>query len=270
MSDPAALPNADQAAASPEEIAAKAIDQDTNAGELATEVDAEKAEPKPEKTAEQREIDRLRRGIDRRTRQLSDARAQLDLTRGENQSNYQQQADDSEPLSLTRAQIAELVKAEAAKLAPTLRAEASEAERRTSVVQSLAKSWGQEKFDEVSEDLDKAFDGLKDASGRPKPAIEAIFEADNPAQVIEYLADPENDEEAEAISRMSAAQAGKTIAKLEAKLAAKPKPTQVSKAAAPLDPVRRSSAMANSGLSDTLSTEEWVARRNKELRERNH
>lgn len=246
MTYAAALPDATPAAASPESIAAKAIDQDANSGELTPEQKTE--EGKPEKTAHELRIEelernekRMQRGIDRRTRQLRETREKLeqqDLTRGVNQSNYQQQEDDSEPLSLTRAQIAELVKAEAEKLAPTLRAEASEAERRTSVVQSLAKSWGQEKFDEVSEDLDKAFDGLKDGSGRPKPAIEAIFEADNPAQVIEYLADPENDEEAEAISRMSAAQAGKTIAKLEARLAAKPKTTQVSKAAAPLDAVR--------------------------------
>lgn len=259
-----ALPNAEPAAASPEEIAAaQAIDQDANAGELAEE-------KKPEKTPEQREIDRLRRGIDRRTRQLSDARAQLDLTRAEKQSNYQHNSDDSEPLSLTRAEIAELVKAEAHKLAPTIRAQASEAERRASVVQSIEKSFGKERFDAVTEDLDKAFDGLSDASGRAKPAIEAIFEADEPAKVIEYLADPENDEEAEAISRMSAAQAGKAIAKLEARLAAKPKPTQVSKAAAPLDPVRRSSAMASSGLSDELTSAEWLSRRNRQLRERNN
>ena len=195
---------------------------------------------KPEKTPEQREIDRLRRGIDRRTRQLSDARAQLDLTRAEKGVNYSQSADDSEPLSLTRAQIAEMVNAEAHKLAPTLREQAAENERRQSVVQSLAKTWGQERFDAVSSDLDDAFGGLVDRSGRPKPAIEAVFEADEPAKIIEWLADPDNIDEAERISKLSAVQAGKAITQLEIKLAAeaqKAKP-KASKSPAPLESIR--------------------------------
>lgn len=223
-------------------------------------------EQKPEKTPEQREIDRLRRGIDRRTRQLSDARAQLELTRSQNSATVTQTADDSEPLSLTRAQVQELVKAEAAKLAPTLREEALETERRQSVVQSLAKTWGQEKFDEVSSDLDDAFGGLTDSSGRPKPAIEAVFEADQPAKVIEYLADPDNLDEAERISKMSAVQAGKAIAKLEARLSTeKPKPkNEVSKAPDPLEAVRGKGNVSTAP--DPSDTKAWIRWRNEQER----
>jgi hypothetical protein len=231
----------------------------------------EKPETKPEKTPEERERLRMQRGIDRRTRQLAEARAEAQqlreqLTQGKKTADNSSAADDSEPLSLTRAELKELVKAEAAKLAPTVHSEALEVERRQSVVQSLAKTWGQEKFDEVSSDLDDAFGGLIDGSGKPKPAIEAVFEADEPARVIEYLADPDNLEEAERISKMSAVQAGKAIAKLETKLSTeKPKPkTEVSKAAAPLEPVRGQGAVtAAPSPSDTKA---WIAWRNEQER----
>lgn len=278
MENEAALPNAEQAAVSIDPVA-------NEAGELTPEQQAAKdAEPKPEKTEAERERIRMQRGIDRKTRQAAEARAEAAqlraeverLTRQEKGVNYQSTADDSEPLSLTRAQIAELVKAEAAKLAPTIQHETAERERRQSVVSSLASTWGKDKFDSIANDLDEAFDGLVDRrSGQPKPAIEAVFEADNPAQVIEFLTDPENVDEADKVSKMSAAQAGKYIAKLEAKLSEKPKDEpkdepKASKAPAPIEPVRRSSATANSGLSDELTPAEWLARRNKQLRERNN
>jgi hypothetical protein len=254
-------------------IAAPAAGQiDTNtiegeAREVATTVDGENkpdAEAKPEKTAEQREIDRLRRGIDRRTRQLSDARAQL--AHVPRQQENIQPADDSEPLSLTRAQIQEMVTAEAKKLAPTLREEAAEGERRQGVVDSLAKTWGQERFDEVSSELDDIFGGLTDRSGRPKPAIEAVFESDSPAEVIEWLTDPDNVDEAERISRLTAAQAGRAIAKLEAtikeaKASSKPKP---SKAPAPLEAVRGQGSVT--GAPDPSNTKAWIQWRNEQER----
>lgn len=261
-------------AASPEAKTINVEATEVEAGEEseATELKETKEEaPKPEKTPEERERARMQRGIDRRTRQLAEARAEADLlrqqlTNGQNSTKVSTTADDSEPLSLTRAQIQELVKAEAAKLAPTLQEEALEVQRRQSVVQSLAKTWGQEKFDEVSSDLDDAFGGIMDRSGMPKPAIEAVFEADDPAKVIEYLADPDNLDEAERISRMSAAQAGKAIAKLEAKLSTeKPKPkTEVSKVPAPLEPVRSQGSAASAP--DPSDTKRWIAWRNEQER----
>ena len=227
------------------------------------------AEARPEKTPEQREIDRLRRGIDRKTRQLAETRAQLSLTHSSSESNNQQSADDSAPLSLTRAELAQMVKAEAEKLAPTLHEQATEAERRQSVVQGLAKTWGQERFDEVSSDLDDSFGGLTDRSGRPKPAIEAIFEADDPAKVIEWLADPDNASDAERISRMTGPQAGKAIAKLEAQLGtvtAKAKP-QASKVPAPLESIRAQGSVSTSP--NPSDTKAWIRWRNEQERKGN-
>jgi hypothetical protein len=183
-----------------------------------------------------------------------------------NQRNNDAPESDSEPLTLTRQQFQEMVKAEASKLAPTLKEQNAEIERRQGVVQSLAKTWGQERFDELSSDLDDAFGGLSDSSGRPKPAIEAVFEADEPAKVIEYLADPDNADEAERIARMSAIQAGKAIARLEDKLkadAAKAKP-QPSKQPPPLESVRSQGGVPSAP--DPSDTKAWIRYHNEQER----
>jgi len=266
-----ALPQADEA------TAGAAVDPATQAlTETNRAIDADEGEnkeapaeaAKPEKTPEQREIERLRRGIDRRTRQLAEARAQAQLTQRQIGDTNGQSADDSQPLSLTRAELAQLVKAEALKLAPTVAEQRTEVQRRQGVIESLAKTWGQQKFDEIASDLDEVFGGLQDASGTPKPAIEAVFEADDPVKVIEWLADPENADEAERISKLSAVRAGREIAKLETKLKAdadKLKP-RVSKAPAPLEPVRGAGPVSKS-LAD-MPYDQFVKRRQEMIRNR--
>ena len=227
--------------------------------------------PKVEKTPEQREIDRMRRGLDRRTRQLAEARAQLSLTRSPVEINNNS-ASDSETLSLSRAELAQLVKAEAAKLAPAVQAERAEIEQRRGVVESLAKSWGQEKFDTVAADLNEAFGGgegtnaLLDSHGKPRPATDAIFTADNPQAIIEYLIDPDNADEAERIADMGALQAGRAIERLEVKLKtakAKEKP-QASKAQKPLEALPGGGAPK--GMPDPSNTKAWIAWRNAQER----
>ena len=244
------------------------------------QTDADKPEgegdkAKPEKTPEERERQRMQRGIDRRTRQLAEERAarqalerQLaDLTNKDQQrNNYTSSQVDSEPLTLTREQLAEMVKAEAQKLAPSLNEQNATVDKRKSVVQSLATTWGQERFDELSSDLDDAFGGLTDSSGRPKPAIEAVFDADRPADLIEYLADPDHSDEAEAIARMNPVQAGKAIARLEDKIQAakaKGKP-QPSKQPPPLESVRGQGGVSNGP--DPSNTKAWIAWRNEQER----
>jgi hypothetical protein len=252
-----------------------AADRDIPAGADTTE-GGESKEPKPEKTEAERERIRMQRGIDRRTRQLAEERAEkaqlraeLDrLTTAQKGANYQNTGDDSEPLSLTRKQIQELVTSEAQRLAQTVRSQQTEVELRQSVVGTLAKTWGQEKFDEIASDLDDAFGGLRDGDGREKPATAAVFVADNPARVIEYLANPDNGELAERISKMNTAQASKEITKLEAKfavddVAGKPK---ASKAGAPLEAVK-GRGPANKDLL-SLSGDEFNKRRQEQIKNR--
>ena len=260
------------------EVSLPADAQAVEAGESAegaVEVDATQREegaqdlgedkPKPEKTPEQREIERLRRGIDRRTRQIGELRAQLTAqpTRGEND----QQQDDSERLSLTRAELDDLIATRANELAPRISAQQTEAERRTAIVQSLSKAWGQEKFDIIARDLNDVFEGLTDAQGRPKPATEALFEAKNPAAVIEYLADPEHADEAERIARLGAVKAGMEIRDLEERIkaASKPATPKASNVAAPLEPARSGGKATTDG-PDPSDTKAWIRWRNEQER----
>jgi hypothetical protein len=214
------------------------------------------AEAKKEKTPEQREIERLRRRVDTKTRQLYEARAQAQAPQNQHQSS---QEGDDEPVTLTRAELQRQIEEQAQKLAPSMSEQRAEVERRQGIVASLAKEWGAEKFDTLASELDDVFGGLADRSGRPKPATDAIFHADNPKEVIEYLTDPDNADEADRLSRMPAVQAGRAIARLEDKLAAakskdKPKP---SNAPAPIEPARGGGVP--NGMPDPSNTKAYIA-----------
>lgn len=229
------------------------------AGSAAGEDDGKEpaAGAKKEKTPEQREVERLRRRVDNLTRRRYELEAIAANARQQQQPNTE--GDDDEPVTLTRAELNQRIAEQAKQLAPTMREQQAEAERRHTVVNSLAKEWGQEKFDTLSAELDDAFGGLVDRRGAPKPATDAIFEADSPKDVIEYLTDPDNADEAASLSTMSALQAGRAIARIEQKLdaaksKAKPKP---SNAPAPIEPARGGGVP--NGMPDPSDTKAYIA-----------
>ena len=221
--------------------------------------------PKKEKTPEQRELDRIRRGLDRKTKQNYQLKAQLEqlaqssLTQREQNAGINAQTND-EPLTLSRAELEKMVKERAERMAPAIRHQQAEMEQRRAVVADLAKEWGQEKFDAYASDLDDAFGGLADAKGNPKPITNAIFESDAPAAVIAYLADPDNASEAENLSGMSDREAARAVAKLEAKLETMKSKPQRSNAPAPLEPLKGNGksmgSMPNPG--DTKTYIKWA------------
>jgi hypothetical protein len=277
-----ALPSATPAAAS-EANTAEALQQAQTALAAAEGAEAKpegettpegEQPPKKEKTAEEREIAKLRRRLDNVTRQKYELQARLSTgQRSESVTNGQQgagtmppqQQTEDEPLTLTRKQLQELVDQRARQVAPTIQQQEAVAEHRQAVITKLAKEFGG-RFDEVAADLDDAVGGLRDAQGRPKPVGEVIFEADDPRALIEYLADPENAEEAEALGRMSATQAARTVVKIEAKLAAKKaeaKP-QPSKAAPPIEPVRGGGKV--NGMPDPADTKAYIKWANEQER----
>lgn len=244
MDEETVLPAAEPAEASgtPEQTAAPEAEQ-------TAEQPTEKVEEKPAKTPEQREIERARRKIDRLVRQREELRAQLaqGLTKPPIEDNNRADDGDSDQLTLSRAKLQEIIQAEAVKLAPKVSEQRSVIEHRQKVIDSLAKTWGQEKFDAIATDLDEALGGLRDQNGRPKPAADAIFESDEPAALIEYLADPEHADEAESLNYMTPIQLGRAMARIEAKAkaakaAAKPEPSKLPK---PIEPVRGSSPSSN-------------------------
>lgn len=230
MTTETALPPAEQVEASTQEQ--PQVEQTEN-------LEAKPEEPKKERTPEEREIARLRRRVDNLTRQKYELMNRRDNSplpqNAESDTNTPPSSD--EPLQLTRAELQKLIDEEAAKRAPTISEQKAEEERKRSVVNKLATEWGQEKFDSLASELDDAFGGLVDRSNKPKPAVDAIFDADDPKAIIEYLADPEHAAEAEALAKMPAVRAGREIARLESKLAsrkAEDKP-QRSKAPPPIE-----------------------------------
>jgi hypothetical protein len=197
--------------------------------------------------------------VDNLTRQKYELSARAGQPPAQQQRQEQTPASEDEPVTLSRAELQRMVAEQAQQLAPTITEQRAEIERRNGIVKTLAKEWGQEEFDAKASDLDAAFEGLTDAQGRPKPATDAIFDADNPKAVIEYLTDPDNADEAESIARLSAARAGMAIAKLELKLKeaaakAKPKP---SSAAQPIEAVKGGGV--SSGMPDPSNTKAWIA-----------
>ena len=259
METEVALPPAEQAQASDPNVM-EATAREVPEGEAQPE-----GEAPPEKTAIELRIEQLERDakraqkvIDKRTRQLYEARAQIPLTRPPIADNNGNNADDSAPLSLTRAELAQYVTAEATRIAPTLTKQALADEQAKKVVRSLQESvGGQEKFMAMTNELSEVFDANKQL---------AVLDADDPAALLKYLTDPENADEAEEIGQLGDIAAGKRLARIEATLAGLPKTPakQISKAPAPIESIRGQGRPAT-GLSDEISADEWRRRRTAEV-----
>jgi hypothetical protein len=152
----------------------------------------------------------------------------------------------------------------ATQLAPAVREQQAEIERRNGVIATLSKQWGKEEFDAKAADLDDVFGGLVDRSGRPKPATDAIFDADDPKAVIEYLTDPDNADEAERIARLPATRAGREIARIEAKLAEAKKNAKPQRSNAPRPIESAKGGSVNTSAPDPAKDPKgWIAWRNK-------
>ena len=238
------------------EVTAEEVKAETTeaADQEGHEKEAAKEEEKPQKTFEQKELERARRRINTLTRRLYEREASVNAQ--PQQNGYD--ADNDEPITLTRAELQQRIQEEARRAAPTLAKQEAVVQHRQAVIAALDKDLGTERFNEVAADLDEALGGLADRNGQPKPVADAIFESEHPRQLIEYLADPDHEEEARAIGRMNAAQAARAIVKIEAKLADKPQP---SKAAEPLAPVKAAGSGKKS-LFEMSDKEFFESRRN--------
>lgn len=240
-----------------------------------SEQGGEQKEPAKERSPEETERIRANRRIERLIRKNGELKARLDsfsqrenFNQGESRATNTESHSDNEALQLSRAELRQLVEQEARKLAPTITQQEVEIEQRRAVVEGLAKDWGKEKFDTLSASLDEAFDGLT-VGNKPKPAVDAIFESDSPRALIEYLADPDHADEAEALSRMSAIAAARAVTKLEAKLAAekaedKPQPSKVG---SPIEPLKGQGSADRRSLFD-LSDAEFMKRRREQVARR--
>lgn len=210
---------------------------------------SESEEAKPEKSAEQKELERLRRQVTKSHRtqgrmhqetvELRDRLAHLEqkqsgMTDGETSKT------EIDPVQLAR--------------------EIATVERVTEKANAVAKD-GNKRFPDFPEALttlrEEAGD-LFDKRGLPTPIGEAILDADDPAALIHFLG--ANDELAAELEGLSPAALGRRIAKFEARMNAEPKPKPASKAAEPIAPLKGTANATVKSL-EQMSQAEYEAHR---------
>lgn len=266
MSDEIVVPPIpEQASPAPESVPDVQPDEVKQAADTAEQGEGEttETEKKPEKTEAERERDRLKRGYDRRNRQLADARAKADLLQRQLDEaltklpkDANNTGDDGEPVTLTKAQQKELIEQRARELAPTIAKQEAEVERRRKAALSVQESLGDEAFAELTSELAELFEPARQL---------ALLETDKPAEVVRFLTDPENDEEVKRLAALSDFQFGREITKLEGKLTAKPK-AELKPSKIP-DPIEEVQGRTPRSAPDPMDTKAWIAYENKRERE---
>lgn len=172
----------------------------------------------------------------------------------------QSDAEDSDRLSLSRAELQQMIEREAQRLAPTLKDQQDAIESRKKVARSLLEDLGPDKYQEMTDDL---------ADLLPPDAQILVLETESPRALIEYLTDPENEAETKAIAKLGAHQQGLKLGLLAAQLKAKrsrDKPMP-SKAPQPLEPVKSQGAASRKPLA-LLDGEEFAKRRREQIASR--
>lgn len=194
--------------------------------------EAKEGEQKPEKDPELRRLEkelakerRRNQAIARRmheaeykAREIENLRSKpIDATNEASEGNSQRQ-------SLTDADLDALLEQREQQ-----RRQADSQRELASKAAALRKELGDD-FESTTEDLSLMLrDGKKQL---------AVLRSERPAELIRYLTDPDNAEEVERMARMDDFDYGRSLARIEARLEAKPTKPQASKAPAPIEPVR--------------------------------
>jgi len=217
-------------AASPELEAAAGDQLDTAAPADETAAEPEK---RPERHPLEKELASERRRISRLVAQREQARA--------DSSRWQAEAERLRPLPSsangdTNAPDDELriSRAELPKVFARMQGEATQQREQASAAANMRKALGDD-FISVTDELAEII---------PGDLQFAVAASEAPAELARYLIDPDNADEAERIARMSPVQAGRALARIEAKLTAKPERPKASNAASPIEPVRGGAAGA--------------------------
>lgn len=204
-----------------------------------------------EQEREAKAIKALQRRIDKRTRDLYQERAQREQLERE-LSQYRQQTAQEAPSLDVDAIVSQRAQ------------ELVEQQSLQSKVQSVLNAGKSlEGFDSAVNAAVEEL-GLLDSRGRPTAALRVVLEADAPAEVLHYIGT--NPDVAEKLSGLSPERLAYQIARLEGQIKASKAP-KVSAAPKPLAPVK--SAAISEELSSSLPVDEWMRRREKQLRERN-
>lgn len=219
------------------------------------EAEAEGKSEKPARTPEQEKIAKLENALSRKRQQLADARARL--TQPAQQAHNGPTDDDSEVLSLTRAQVREMALAEAKRLAPTVANQEALERSRGETARALRKEVGAERFEELTDGLAEVF----------SPAMQLhLLDISAPRAVLEYLHD--NEDEAARIGAMPDLKAARELARIEDRIAAETAKAKAeakakrSNAATPIEGSRP--AGGANGQPDPRNMKAWVEWANKQ------
>lgn len=221
--------------------------------ETATEAEAQQAEPEGDEA--DKSLKRMERRIAKRTADLYRERAEKEqLARrlselesqvnGKEQDQPQQRTEDVE--SLVQRQVA-------------IRAFA---DRANGIVEAGSKANAD--FLDTVKELAREVGEFVQRDGAPSAFMEVMLEvADDPAKLMYHLG--KNPDIAEDLAELPKYKLAKRLASIERDLGESSK-QKTSSAPKPIEPVR--AAASDSGLRSDLSTEEWMRRREKQIRER--
>lgn len=196
------------------------------------------ADDKPEKTPEQKELERLRR-------QLTKAQRVNGRLSAERQQAYEQiqrfaPQEEQQPQQVDPYRLAQ---------------EISKIERVTEKANDIAKA-GSARFPDFNDAVaavNREAGPMFHPNGRPTALGDAILDSDDAPALIKFLAD--NDDIASELENLSPAQLGRRIGRIEAQMSTKPAPKPVSKAPTPAKPIGATRGTAN--LAD-LPMDEYV------------
>lgn len=233
----------------------------------------DKSEPtseQEEKPEEKPKVDRVQRRIDRLTREKNEAIAEAKYLREQQSRSNEPQKQEDEPsldredYKTDREWIEAIADYKAEQKAKVIiesqaqeRARAEAETKRQTVEQKASKIFAEAaKLGDYDED---------DFNEIPYTAAmsEAILESDLGAAIVHHLA--ANPDFVDRLSSLSPTRQAAEIGKLEITLAEKA-PVKKSAAPSPIKPVSGGGGTYK-GLSDTLSTDDWLRERNKQLRE---
>jgi hypothetical protein len=211
----------------PEQEVAEAAQPQTDAAEQADP--SPESEGKQELTEEQKTIRKLQRRIDRLTAGRGAAAREAELLREQLTQRQREATDDPEDEGERRIDPKEIDR-----LATERAREMTRQERIKGTVGKVLDAGKKlpgfnEAVNAVAEEV-----AFTDRKGNATPFIEAVLDADKPAQLLHYLGN--NPDEAAAFANLTPAQTGRRLALLEAKLERDAK--SASNAPKPLDPVK--------------------------------
>ena len=114
--------------------------------------------------------------------------------------------------------------------------------------------------------VNKMNEMAKEIGPIPPDMIYILGDLDNGSNILNYLADDDNIDEAEKIYAMPTARKAIALTKLSTKLST-PKPKAISKVPAPNTPIG-AGARGHKQLTDNMSDKEWIAERNRQVAEK--